>query len=100
MKLIIEEREGRSVPFIYCDICNKRIEDGTRAEYLIPDLRDGERGEAIVGHTACTSTWEKEQPEMYGNMGLGYLLVGLLHNHKLDYATETKSVNLLKEMFG
>lgn len=100
MEILIKEIDGKSVPFILCELCGEELGRNVPAEYLIPDLADDEDGVAIVGHTKCTMEYEKRMGKCFGNMSLGYLLACLITNHAIDIDQEQKNVKALKEIFG
>jgi len=103
MKIKILQYENRSIPMIFCDLCEKAIDKDQRSEYLIPRLKNGDAGDPIVGHTACTEPYEKrkyaETGEVeFGNMSLGYLLAALIANHGIDIDRERKSMDALSQI--
>jgi hypothetical protein len=102
VKLKIKQIEGRSYPVIFCDICDQEITEHVGAEYLIPDLKDGDIGDAIVGHTRCTKAYEKRAFEKdgtdFGNMGLDNLLVYLANNLKVNFSEASARTDILSNI--
>lgn len=105
MKVKILSEHGRTIPLLFCDLCDKKIEDAKEGEYLIPsDIPDGEIGEGvIVGHFECTKRFEKaafaKDETIYGNMNIEHLMFCLVSNTKTDI-TRAKASSDALEMIG
>jgi hypothetical protein len=98
MQIQILYDNGYSIPMLLCDLCNKPIEKGQQAEYPIPDLNEGDTGEAIVGHAGCTYRYEKISGASYGNMSLGFLFWALIANTGTDYDHEKKMAETFRRL--
>jgi len=98
MQVQILNDKGYSIPMLLCDLCNKPVEKGERAEYLIPNLNDGETGEPIVGHVRCTYSYERISGASFGNMSLGFLFWALIGNTGTDYDHEKKMAETLSRI--
>jgi hypothetical protein len=102
MAIKVLSHESRTIPVMFCDICEKQINKDDHAEYLIPRVKDGEFGDIIVGHTACTQPFEKKafksNRSSYGNMSLGHLLFCLVHNQGIDLEKEQKRSEELERL--
>lgn len=103
MKVKILNSEGSTYPMLFCDVCDKVVDGSEQAEYLIPDVQEGEYGEIIVGHFKCTDPLEKklfkEKGENYGNMSVGHLLYCLVNNTKTDFEKEKASQQMMEQLF-
>jgi hypothetical protein len=102
MKVKILNNKGRSAPFVFCDICDAKIEKDDIAEYLIPKANEGNYVDVIVGHNQCTEAFENSEfektGELMGNMSLGYLIYSLVHNQGIDLEAEDKASEIRRRI--
>ena len=92
MKVKILQSDGSIYPISFCQVCDKPIDGSEPADYLIPEIAEGEYGIPLVGHYRCTIKVEKGAPRgvIYGNQSIGQLLMCLVQNTRTSLKAEQR----------